>query len=342
MSQKALNRGPRLARRRFLKSVGAGTVAAAAAPALLIGEEKSSVKKEMQLSIDTRDARLLELIDSNAVVEQLGTDFQFIEGPLWNANGRFLLFSDIPANKIWKWDATSGMSVFRDPSGKSNGLTYDKQGLLLACEHANRRVSRTSAEGQVVAIASHYQGKRLNSPNDIVLKSDGSIYFTDPPYGLSAAFGAEREKELDFQGVYRLSPDGETVTLLVDDFDKPNGLCFSPDESVLYINDTDRMHVRAFDVQPDGTLANGRVFAEEKGEGGKPDGMKTDRHGNVYVTGPGGIWVFAKDGTHLGTLQTPERAANLGWGGDYWKSLFITASTSLYRVKLKVAGVAVP
>jgi gluconolactonase len=234
------------------------------------------------------------------------------------------------------------MTIFRDPSGKSNGLTYDKGGHLIACEHANRRVSRTTADGQVFAIASHYEGKRLNSPNDVVVKSDGSIYFTDPPYGLSAAYGVESEKELDFQGVYRLSPNGDTLTLLVDDFDRPNGLCFSPDESILYINDTERMHVRAFDVKPDGTIANDRVFGEEEGDTGKPDGMKVDVQGNVYLTGPDGIWVFAPDGTHLGIILVPERTANLAWGGDDWKSLFITASTSVYRVECNGAGVAVP
>ena len=294
------------------------------------------------MALDVRDARLLDLVDAKADIEQIATGCQFTEGPLWHATGQFLLFSDIPANKMRKWDADSGMTVFREPSGKSNGLTYDKGGHLLACEHANRRVSFTTADGEVITIVSHYQGKRLNSPNDIVVKSDGSIYFTDPPYGLSAAYGVESEKELDFQGVYRLSPDYETLTLLVDDFDRPNGICFSPDESILYINDTERMHVRAFDVQPDGTIANDRVFGEEEGDNGKPDGMKVDVQGNVYLTGPNGIWVFTPDGTHLGIILVPERSANLAWGGDDWKTLFITASTSVYRIACKVAGVAVP
>ncbi len=294
------------------------------------------------MALDVRDEQLLKLIDSEAPVEQIATGCQFTEGPLWHATERFLLFSDIPANKMRRWDAGSGMTVFRDPSGKSNGLTYDKGGHLIACEHGNRRVSRTTADGQVITIASHYEGKRLNSPNDVVVKSNGSIYFTDPPYGLSAAYGVESEKELDFQGVYRLSPNGDTLILLVDDFDRPNGLCFSPDESILYINDTERMHVRAFDVQPDGTIANDRIFGEEEGDTGKPDGMKADVHGNVYLTGPDGIWVFAPDGTHLGIILVPERSANLAWGGDDWNSLFITASTSVYRVECKVAGVAVP
>ena len=294
------------------------------------------------MSLDVRSPKLLDLIDANAELEQLGTGCEFTEGPVWHAEGRFLLFSDIPANQMKKWTAEDGITNFRVPSGKSNGLTYDKQGRLVTCEHANRRVSRTEADGTVVTIASHYEGKRLNSPNDVVVKSDGSIYFSDPPYGLTADYGVEGEQDLDFQGVYRLSPDGQTLTLLVDDFDRPNGLCFSPDESILYIDDTERLHIRAFDVQADGTIANGRIFAEEEGDDGVPDGMKIDAHGNIYLTGPGGIWIFDTSGEHLGVLQTPERAANLGWGGDDWSTLFITASTSLYSIQCKVSGIPVP
>jgi len=294
------------------------------------------------MSLDVRSPKLLDLIDADAEIKQLGTGCEFTEGPVWHAEGKFLLFSDIPANQMKKWTAEEGITNFRVPSGKSNGLTYDKQGRLVTCEHANRRVSRTEADGTVVTIASHYDGKRLNSPNDVVVKSDGSIYFSDPPYGLTADYGVEGEQDLDFQGVYRLSPDGQTLTLLVDDFDRPNGLCFSTDESILYINDTERMHIRVFDVQPDGTIANGRIFAEEEGDDGVPDGMKIDTHGNIYLTGPGGIWIFDPSGEHLGVLQTPERAANLGWGGDDWSTLFITASTSLYSIQCKVSGIPVP
>ncbi len=294
------------------------------------------------MSLDVRSPKLLDLIDADAELQQLGTGCEFTEGPVWHAEGKFLLFSDIPANQMKKWTAEEGITNFRVPSGKSNGLTYDKQGRLVAAEHANRRVSRTEADGTVVTVASHYEGKRLNSPNDVVLKSDGSIYFSDPPYGLTAEYGVLGEQELDFQGVYRLSPDGQTLALLIDDFDRPNGLCFSPDESILYIDDTERMHIRAFDVQPDGTITNGRIFAEEEGDDGVPDGMKIDVHGNVYLTGPGGIWIFDSSGEHLGVLQTPERAANLGWGGDDWSTLFITASTSLYSIQCKVSGIPVP
>ena len=294
------------------------------------------------MSVEVLSDEMLNLVDADAQVEKLGTGCQFTEGPVWNSEGKFLLFSDIPSNQMKKWSSETGIINFREPSGKSNGLTYDRQGRLIACEHANRRVSRTEIDGEIVTIASHYEGKRLNSPNDVVVKSDGSIYFTDPPYGLSAEYGSLGEKELDFQGVYRLSPDDNSLTLLIDDFDCPNGLCFAPDESVLYINDSsERLHVRAFDVQPDGTISNGRVFAEIVGEGGVPDGMKVDQKGNVYVTGPGGVWIFDMSGKRIGTINTPEGATNLGWGESDWKTLYFVAKTSLYRIRFKVAGVPV-
>jgi gluconolactonase len=282
------------------------------------------------------------IVPEDAQVEQLGTGFNFTEGPLWVAAWGFLLFSDMPANRIRKWTPTEGVTDFRVPSGKSNGLTLNKQGRLIACEHANRRVSRTELDGSIVTIASHYEGKKLNSPNDVIVKSDGSIYFSDPPYGLTAEFGELGEQELDFCGVYRLSPDGETLTLLADDFAAPNGLAFSPDESLLYINDTERMHIRVFDVPEDGAIANGRLFAEESGEDGAPDGMKVDSEGNVYVTGPGGIWVLNSAGEHLGTIELPEGAANFAWGDSDWKTLYITATTSLYRLRLNIKGIPVP
>ena len=294
------------------------------------------------MSIDVRTDEILNVVDADAQVEKLGTGCQFTEGPLWNSKGEFLLFSDIPANEMKKWTPESGIVNYRVPSGKSNGLTYDRQGRLIACEHGNRRVSRTEDDGQVVTIASHYGGKRLNSPNDVVVKSDGSVYFTDPPYGLTAEYGTLGEQELDFQGVYRLSPDGASLTLLVDDFDRPNGLCFAPDESILYINDSsERSHIRAFDVRSDGAIANGQVFAEIVGEGGGPDGMKTDQEGNVYVTGPGGVWIYTASGKHLGVITTPEGATNIAWGESDWRTLYIVAKTSLYRITCKVAGVPV-
>ncbi len=271
-----------------------------------------------------------DIVESSEPIK-IADSLQFTEGPVWHHEG-YLLFSDIPANKIYKWSPDGKLEVYRSPSGNSNGLTLDQQGRLIACEHGNRRVSRTETDGQIVCLADKYQDKRLNSPNDVVVKSDGSIYFTDPPYGVQPD-----QRELDFQGVYRIDPDG-TLRLLVDDFEKPNGIVFSPDEKILYVADTERKHVRAFDVQPDGSLANSRVFADlsaEKIHG--PDGMKVDVNGNLYVTS-GVVWIFNSEGKHLGNIVTPEAPANCAFGDDDYKTLFITARTSVYKVRLKVQG----
>jgi len=283
---------------------------------------------------------LASIVPKDSKLERLETGFQFTEGPLWNGSEGFLLFSDIPANRICKWSPDKGVEVFRDPSGNSNGLTYDKQGGLLICEHGNRRLSRIDKDGTYTVLADTFQGKPLNSPNDIVVKSDGTVYFTDPTYGIEP-----HEQELPFQGVYRLDPEGRKLILLVDDFIRPNGLAFSPDETVLYIGDSsiDKRHVRAFDVDPDGTLSNSRVFAEILSElPGNPDGMKVDIDSSLYVSAAGGIWVFSEDGEHLGTIKTPEIPANCAWGGEDWRTLFITARTSIYRLKTNVPGVKVP
>jgi sugar lactone lactonase YvrE len=268
-------------------------------------------------------------------VQELATGFQFTEGPVWHPAG-YLLFSDIPANIIYRWEEGQPVRPWRTPSGHSNGLTYDRQGRLIACEHGNRRVSRLEPDGRVTVLASHYQGKRLNSPNDVVVRSDGSIYFTDPPYGIKP-----EEKELPFNGVYRISPQGD-VELLVDDFDRCNGLAFSPDERTLYIDDTVRRHIRAFDVAPSGRLSRGRIFAEmvSDKEGG-PDGMKLDVEGNIYCTGPGGLWVYRPDGELVGALYPPQRPANVAFGGPDRRTLFITARTSLYALRTKIPGLPV-
>ena len=281
------------------------------------------------------------IMPDEAAVERLGTGFQFTEGPVWNLKGGYLLFSDIPTNRIKKWTPKDGISDYRVPSRKSNGLTLDKRGRLIACEHASRRVSRTEEDGSVVTIASHYEGKKLNSPNDVVVKSDGSVYFTDPPYGLNPVFGSLEEQELPFYGVYRLSPDGDNLSLLVED-SVPNGLAFSPDESLLYVADTEMNHIRVFDLKDDGTATNGRIFAEIYGEPMAPDGVKVDSEGNVYVTGAGGIWVLNPEGKILGIITTPELPANLCWGDSDWKALYITARTSLYRIRLNITGIPVP
>ena len=276
------------------------------------------------------DAGLSDLVCPGEPV-RIATDLEFTEGPVWHPDG-YLLFSDIPADTIYKWTPDGKLEKFRSPSGNSNGLTLDRQGRLVACEHGNRRVSRIEPDGTVAVLADKYQGKGLNSPNDVVVKSDGCVYFTDPPYGVQP-----EDRELDFQGVYRIAPDG-TMTLLVDDFEKPNGLAFSPDEKTLYVDDTERRHVRAFDVQQDGTLANGRIFAELGQH--RPDGMKVDVNGNVYVTASF-VWVFDSAGKHLGNIVTPDAPANCAFGGPENKTLFITARPSVYRVELKVQGVKV-
>jgi len=222
------------------------------------------------------------------------------------------------------------LGVYREPSGQSNGLTFDRQMRLLACEHENRRVSRED-DGSVSAIATHYDGKRLNSPNDIIVRSDGRIFFTDPPYGIQ-----ESQRELPYNGVFTIDTSGE-LTVLIDDFDRPNGLALSLDERTLYIDDTNRNHVRAFDVGIDGSLSNDRVFAEMREEG-RPDGMKLDREGRLYVCA-GTVQVFAADGAPLGVIDCPQSPANCTWGED-GSTLFITARTAVYATHIDAIGVA--
>jgi gluconolactonase len=293
------------------------------------------------MTVDVRDDRVRELIDENVRVEQLGTGFTFTEGPIWNPDGEYLLFSDMPADVRRRWDAAGGARPAATPCNKSNGMTLDRERRLVVCEHATSVVALMDPDGTGAGrevIASHWDGKELNSPNDVCVAGDGSIYFSDPPYGRSAGYGVEREQELDFQGVFRIAPDGE-LQLLADDFAGPNGLCFSPDESLLYVNDSPRGHIRVFEVAADGGISGGRLFAEGvSGPTGGVDGMKCDEHGDVWVTGPDGIWIFAADGTHLGVLRIPERCANLHWGGPGWSQLFVTASTSLYRVQTRTRG----
>lgn len=276
---------------------------------------------------------LEEIIAPNTQVEKVAEGFEFTEGPLWHPDG-FLLFSDVPGNIIYKWQPEQETEIFRQPSGNANGNTLDSSGRLVTGEHGNRRLSRTEKDGEIITLASHYQGKRLNSPNDLVVKSDGSIYFTDPPYGIES-----EQEELGFYGVYRLAPDG-TLTLLVDDFVRPNGIAFSPDEMKLYVNDSEKGHIRVFEVKSDGMLDQGKLFAQLKppSEAGAADGMKVDIKGNVYSTAPGGVWVFSPNGDLLGIIETPEAPANIAWGDSDYQSLYITARNSLYRVRLKIPG----
>jgi sugar lactone lactonase YvrE len=276
-----------------------------------------------------------KLVPPDAKIELLATGFQFLEGPVWHRDG-FLLFSDTHKEAIFKYDPASGRTgVYRQVPGNSNGLTFDQQGRLITVEYGKHRLTRVEKDGTVTELVASYQGKRLNTTNDVVVKSDGSIYFTDPPYGVR-----KEDRELDFQGVYRLSPDGK-LTLLTADFDCPNGLAFSPDEKTLYIADSSaRMHIRAFGVKPDGSIANGRLFADMKtGEPGAPDGMKVDTKGNVWATGPGGVWVFDQTGKHLGTIKPPEVPANCAWGDKDGKTLYMTAQTGLYRIRTNAQGI---
>jgi sugar lactone lactonase YvrE len=275
------------------------------------------------------------------MLDRVATGFTFTEGPVWR--GEDLLFSDIPNSRTVRYQPTPEgptISTFRHPTGNANGLTLDHQGRLIACEHTTRQVSRIDADGHVEPLAQAYQGKRLNSPNDVIVRSDGTIYFTDPPYGLPRL---SEGKELEFNGLFRLDPSG-ALTLLADDFERPNGLAFSPDERTLYVDDSARFHIRAFDVAGDGSLSNDRVWGELKpraDERGVPDGMKVDSEGNVYCTGPGGVWVFNDSGRVIGRIYMPEVTANLAWGGADWKTLYLTASTSLYRLHLNVSGIPV-
>jgi gluconolactonase len=301
------------------------------------------------MAVQVNAPAFLELVDEDAELERLGTGFTFTEGPLWNPDG-FLLFSDMPGDVRRRWDAESGVSEVANPSNKGNGMTFDLDGRLIVCEHVTSSVVRMDPDGTGSGrevIASHYGGRELNAPNDVVVKSDGAIYFSDPTYGRMPGFGIEREQDLDFQGVYRVPPGGGDTQLLADDFGQPNGLCFSTDESLLYVNDTDKAHIRVFDVQPDGTIANSRVLADGIGTasleiGDLVDGMKLDERGNIWVTGPGGVCVFDAQGEHIGTVQVPEPVGNVNWGGPDWSSLFIPATSSVYRIECKVSGNRLP
>jgi gluconolactonase len=291
---------------------------------------------------------LRELVDADSAVESIGSGFIFTEGPIWHAEEEFLLFSDMPGDVRRRWSEADGVTEVMRPANKCNGMVYDADGNLLVCEHVTSSLVRERPGGERETIASHFRGKELNSPNDVITRSDGTIYFSDPIYGRVPVFGVEREVELGFQGVYKLAPGGGELELVVgeDEFEMPNGLCFSPDESLLYINDTPNARIRVYDVAAGGSLSNGRVFADGIGDGvienGVVDGMKCDERGNIWVSGPGGVWVFNPAGEHLGVIETPENIGNLGWGGAGWRTLFIAASTSVYRIETKVASARLP
>ena len=301
-------------------------------------------------------ATLDEVVPEDYQIEDLAGGLIFTEGPLWVTGWEenpFLLFSDVPGNAIYRWNPAGNVTEFKKPvfSGDyeegrfigSNGLTLDKEGVLYVCEHGNRRISRVTRTGEWTPFVERYQNKRFNSPNDAVFKSDGWLYFTDPPYGLMGQ-DEDPAKELAFNGVFRVSPDGRQVEKLAEQ-SRPNGLAFSPDEKTLYVanSDPERKVWMAYPVADDGTLGSGRVFYDVTSESaeGLPDGLKVDKEGRLFASGPGGVWIFSAAGRHLGTIQPAEAPANVAWGGSDGSTLYMTARSGLYRIKLNTSG-AIP
>lgn len=274
-----------------------------------------------------------KIVPPGAAVEKLAGDMKFIEGPVWlPRDGGFLVFSDIPANQLKKWTPAGGVTVFREPSGNANGNTLDRQGRLVTAEHGGRCVGRTESDGTVRALVERYRGKKLNSPNDVVVKSDGTVWFTDPPYGIKPG-----EKEQPANYVFCYDPGSDSLRAVADDFDRPNGLCFSPDEKWLYIADSGQpRHIRVFAVRPDNTLTGGEVFC--KIDPGAPDGIRCDADGRIWSSAGDGVQVFAPNGALIGKILTPEVPANLCFGGANGRTLFITARTSLYCIPTLVTG----
>jgi gluconolactonase len=318
------------------------------------------------MAIERLDPALDDIVPVKPVLEKVATGpgFKWTEGPVWIPAG-YLLFAEIPSNSIRKWAPGTGVSIFLQPSGwkdstpytgpepGSNGMTLDRRGRLTVAGHAHRdvwRLEQTDPKAQVTILADTYQGKRLNSPNDLAYKSDGALYFTDPPYGLPGK-DSDPTKELQFSGVYRLPgalgqkpgapPDRARLELLVKNLPRPNGICFSPDEKYLYVNNSEPKKIwMRYTVKADGTLTDGKVFFDATSDTrmGAPDGQKVDQKGNLYSAGPGGVWIFSPEGKHLGTLDIPERVGNVAWGGADHKTLYVAASSSIYRITLKVPG----
>ncbi len=292
------------------------------------------------MTLEIRDERLLDLIAEDAELEQLATGFGFTEGPIWHPTEHTLIFSDIQESRQYRWTGADGISLFRAPSNQANGNAFDCQGRVVSCEHASSQVVRHEHGGKLVRpIATHWKGKQLNSPNDIVVDGRGRIWFTDPSFGrIRQDLGILRDQELGFQGVFRLDPDG-TLALVADDFQQPNGLCFDRDESRLFVNDSWGPTIWVFDVDNDGALSGGAVWATIGGQGeGVPDGMKIDATGNLYCNGPGGVHVLTPDADCLGVIRTPEKSTNFTFAGPGLRDLVITASTSVYRIETKTVG----
>jgi gluconolactonase len=306
-----------------------------------------------KIEIARLDPRFDKLVPLDVKIEKIAGGHKWVEGPVWNRKEGYLLFSDVGKNSVYKWHNGKGENLFLKPSGYtgktpfdglepgSNGLAYDPQGRLVLAEHGDRRVSRLEKNGRKTTLVDRFDGKRINSPNDLVFKSNGDLYFTDPPFGLPKSFDDPR-KELPFQGVYRYSKDGK-LTLLTKDIKAPNGIAFSPDEKKLYVSNADPSNAvwMVYDVGPDGHVVNGRVLfnatASTKSKKGVPDGMKVDREGNLFAAGPGGIYVIGPDGAHLGSIETGVPTGNVAWGED-GSTLFITSNTNVYRLKLTTKG----
>jgi gluconolactonase len=344
-----------------LAAAGLPNVACSAPQAVSENANKSAANANTDKTVVTTagnlvrlDPRFDKLVPADAKLEKIADGFNWVEGPVWNRKENYLLFSDIPANSIFKWQQGKTAELFLKPSGYtgaapfegrepgSNGLTFDANGNLILCEHGDRRVTRLEANGKKTTLADKFEGKRFNSPNDLVFKSNGDLYFTDPPFGLPKTF-EDPQRELDFCGVYRLSKDGKVTLLATKEVKAPNGIAFSPDEKTLYITDVDANHFvwMAYDVKDDGTLANGRLFYDAgtfaKTKKGAPDGLKVDKDGNLFASGPEGIYVFAPDATLLGIIATGERTSNCNWGED-GSALFVTADKAVLRIKLNTKG----
>lgn len=310
---------------------------------------------EVNVEVVRKDPAIDALVPRNAKIFKLAENFQFTEGPVWVKSGRYLLFSDPNANIMYKYTADGQLSVYREKSGYngadiaefgqpgSNGLTLDPQGRLTINQHGNRRVIRLEPDGRETVLADRFEGKRLNSPNDLVYRSDGALFFTDPPFGLPR-FHQDPRKELPFEGVFSLYKG--KLHVVSKDMTGPNGIAFSPDEKYLYVGNWDdhKKVIYRYEVQPDATLSNGRIFFDMTSAPGEDaiDGMKVDERGNLYVSGPGGLWVISAEGRHLGTIIAPMHPHNLAWGDDDHQTLYLTAKTGLYRIHLNVKGAGIP
>ena len=292
------------------------------------------------IRIESYQNGLSELINADAIPELIADGFQFTEGPVWDRKNDRLLFSDIPADTIFEWTPERGVKPFLNPSRFANGLAIDQDGNLIICEHQGRAITSLDENKVRKVLTGTYVGHLLNSPNDLVIAKNGMIFFSDPIYGLREGNGGPAQQELPYQGVFSYDPATCTTTLITDSFERPNGLAFTPDEKELFIVDTVRQHIRVFDVGRDMAFSGGAIWVElwDNEQTGRPDGMKFDCKGNLFVTGPGGIWIFSPDAVLLGRIFLPDKTSNLAWGENDWQSLFITSSEKVYRLRCRTSG----